>query len=587
MRPDRNMIFVLLGLLIVLGVPFIFRPDTAKPTPGSLSLIIITPHNEQIRSEFSIAFNRWYEKHHGQPVIIDWRTPGGTSEIRKQLMAEYESAAKHGTLGSMSYDLMFGGGSYEHWQIARGRSVTNSEGEKTPYTISTSVDFSTEQLDNWYGPNEIGRNNLYDPDLHWFGTALSAFGIVFNRDVLKDIGVPEPTTWADLTNPKFFGWVALADPGQSGSICTTYEVILQRRGWNEGWRILQEAAANSRYFANSSSKIPIDVSIGEAASGLCIDFYGRYQAQSIADAGDGDRVGYVDPPLATDIDPDPVSMLTGAPHPELARQFIEFCLSEPGQSLWQFPTHETSDKQDQQAIMGPAEFELRRMPVRRVMYEKYADRFVDQVDPFKLARTFPNWDRNLRRYISPIFSAMAIDNHDYIKEAWEAIINAENEYQDTTEMLALFHTLPQIKLTTDDIAWIIERGPSAFGSDRYIAGLSQLAQASTINTDTRSKLSELITLLNLGDTTADKDRDRIVALQQEIAGNSAMKSPQMLEAMITVFFEGRDALDLSRPEDRLAAKHRWKARPRTKDTDRIDWTKMFRRNYKRIVEMAE
>jgi hypothetical protein len=35
--------------------------------------------------------------------------------------------------------------------------------------------------------------------------------------------------------------------------------------------------------------------------------------------------------------------------------------------------------------MGPREYELRRAPIRRVMYERYMPYFVDQSDPFKLA----------------------------------------------------------------------------------------------------------------------------------------------------------------------------------------------------------
>jgi len=373
MHFDFSKILIILALLLVVGVPFLFRPASAVPDENALSLVIITPHNEQIRTEFERGFDRWYRKRFGgHGVVIDWRTPGGTSEIRKQLYAEYQAAIDNGPIEprSMSYDLLFGGGSYEHGKmktVFKPKGSGDDNGEARSTTISQAVDFSQAQLDEWYGKNEIGRNTLYDPEHHWFGTALSAFGLVFNRDVLREIGVADPVTWDDLTNPKLRGWVALADPGQSGSICTTFDVILQRAGWVEGWRILRESAANSRYFSNSSSKVPIDVSLGEAAAGMCIDFYGRYQAQTIKDAGGGDRVGYADPPKMSDIDPDPISLLVGAPHPELAKRFIEFCLSVEGQSLWQYPASGKSKggRGGSGDELGPEEFELRRMPVRR------------------------------------------------------------------------------------------------------------------------------------------------------------------------------------------------------------------------------
>ncbi|MFG0329329.1 MAG: ABC transporter substrate-binding protein [Phycisphaerales bacterium] len=447
---DGPKIGILLGLLVVLGVPFAFRPDDARPgDDADLSLVIISPHNEQIRYEFSRAFDDWHREHYGQSVKLDWRVPGGTSEIRKQVFAEYEAAIRRGPIepGSMSYDLLFGGGSYEHGQMKREVSAIGEDGVERSATIAVPIDFTDEQLAAWYGDNRIGRNTLYDPDRYWFGTALSAFGVVYNRDVLERLRVPEPRTWADLTNPRLAGWIALADPGQSGSICTTFEVILNLKGWSEGWAILREAAANSRYFSNSSSKVPIDVSLGEAAAGMCIDFYGRSQAQSIADAGDPDRLGFIAPVGVTDIDPDPVTMLRGGPNPELARRFVEFTLTPEAQALWQFPARGDDASGDG---LGPVRFELRRLPIRPDFYGAYAERLIDKVNPFDTAQPIEAWNFDIRRNIAPLFSAMAIDNHRPLEEAWVAMNAAGPEHPDWVEMRRLFHAMPVIVLQGED-----------------------------------------------------------------------------------------------------------------------------------------
>ncbi|MCA9286436.1 MAG: ABC transporter substrate-binding protein, partial [Phycisphaerales bacterium] len=234
-------------------------------------------------------------------------------------------------------------------------------------------------------------------------------------------GVNEPTGWADLADPRLRSWVGLVNPGQSGSITTAFEAVLLRRGWTDGWRILRRAAANSRSFSASSSKVPIEVSLGDAASGICIDFYGRYQAQAIADAGGGDRVGYMDPPGETRIDADPIAMLRGAPDPELARRFVEFTLTAEGQSLWQLPPRSSAGAGDDDA--GPERFALRRMPIRRDIYESpLFARFVDQVQPYAIASRVEVADRNVRSFIAPLFAAMAIDNHDALADAWTAIV---------------------------------------------------------------------------------------------------------------------------------------------------------------------
>ena len=70
-----------IGLLIAL--PLALRKDsTQMPTAGTRRLVIYTPHSETIRKEFAEAFSLHWRKTHSQDVYIDWRSPGGTSEIR-------------------------------------------------------------------------------------------------------------------------------------------------------------------------------------------------------------------------------------------------------------------------------------------------------------------------------------------------------------------------------------------------------------------------------------------------------------------------------------------------------------------------
>ena len=85
-------------LAAVLGVPFLLRPPTQGRShdADSLKLVIVTPHVQQIRSEFGAAFDTWYFSRTGQHVMVDWRTPGGTSEIVRQLQSVYIAAIKNG-----------------------------------------------------------------------------------------------------------------------------------------------------------------------------------------------------------------------------------------------------------------------------------------------------------------------------------------------------------------------------------------------------------------------------------------------------------------------------------------------------------
>src|SRR4029079_12661553 len=93
---------------------------------------------------------------------------------------------------------------------------------------------------------------------------------------------------------------------------------------------------------------------GDAAVGMCIDYYGRFQAEAAAEAGRPGRVGFVTARGETSITPDRIAMLRGAPHRELAIAFIEFVLSDEGQKLWSFRRGTPG---------GPERYTLRRPPI--------------------------------------------------------------------------------------------------------------------------------------------------------------------------------------------------------------------------------
>jgi iron(III) transport system substrate-binding protein len=410
---------IIVSFVVLLGVPMLFRAENPAAPGGAKTVIILTPHNEQIRYEFARAFDQWHLRHYGERANVIFNVPGGTTEIRKMLEAQFASAIENHQQPGGDADLVFGGGTYEHDGLKRGVRIVE-QGVERYEPITQAVDFSDQWLRETYGENAIGDRRVYDPEKHWFGNALSSFGIVFNRELLADLHATEPSAWADLARPELRGWVALVNPGQSGSVLTTFDAILKRSGWERGWQILRRAGANARYFSGSSLKPPIDVSQGSAAVGICIDFFGRYQSQALSEAGEPNRIGYIDPPQGSTIDVDPISMLRNPPNPQTAKRFIEFCLSDEGQALWQFPRRSSDSRTGQQ--LGPERFELRRMPAVRSMYERYGDRFIDQVNPFALATPFEFPDEHFRDFIVPLFAAMVMDNHSELKAAWNAIV---------------------------------------------------------------------------------------------------------------------------------------------------------------------
>ncbi|MEM6260284.1 MAG: extracellular solute-binding protein [Planctomycetota bacterium] len=455
---------IIIGLLVlIVGVPIVLRPNTrASGDADAERLVIHTPHNEQIRYEIAEAFNDWRAANDKPAVEIDWRTVGGTGDIRKSILSQFTQLVNTGIdldKQGIGADLFFGGGEYDHNLVAEGierevdgqafytRVVMDPELDETLFIEAfPQAIIGGEKLYGIYTFEEDGEQVEI---IGWTGVTLSSFGIVFNRDSIKQLGIDEPKVWADLGDPRLRGWVALADPGHSGSISATFETILKREGWTQGWITLRSVFANARYFATSSDRVPVDVSRGDAAAGMCIDFYGRYQTGMVGD----DRMGYNDPiedgRSLTATTADPITLLRGAPNPELAREFIAWLLTPEAQALWQRSLGDGSDD-----LARPRQYELRRQPIRKDLFtDASRASWVDQeLDPYLTALPFPDGTPSYFSMVAPVTKAMASEIHNDMVSAWRALHDAiEAKHPKADEMRRLFYEMPpDLTLTWPD-----------------------------------------------------------------------------------------------------------------------------------------
>jgi hypothetical protein len=236
------------------------------------------------------------------------------------------------------------------------------------------------------------------------------------------------------------------------TVPATYQQALEQ-GWINGVRLVQRIGANARYFTDSASKVPIDVSMGAAAAGLAIDFYGRFQAQSTRAADGSERMGYITPAGGSGVSCDPVSLLRGAPHREVAIRFIEFTLGEDGQKLWTYRPGTPG---------GPVKYALRRIPIRRTFFpsddpdlnalhlehlQHAADDLADpNINPYALATQFtyrPRWTGAHFGIHRDLIRAMCLNASEEMQAAWREILrNGGPDRQGAA--LALFGTLPDV-----------------------------------------------------------------------------------------------------------------------------------------------
>lgn len=414
-------ILVLLAGIIALPVGLRRKSETASRSQADDSLVIITPHNESIRHEFGEAFARHWKAETGRTLHLDWRTPGGASEIRLVLDAGFSAATETGHTG-IGIDVLFGGGAPDFTgQAKQGRLVPLEVFRRHP---------------SWFGesatvPESFTGEMFFPADRTWVGACLSQFGICYNPDVLARLGLSAPETWRDLADPRYAGALALSDPTKSGSVARAFELIVQSEmqraareipgrdsatetGWRDGLRLIQRLAANSRYFTDSASKIPQDVGNGNAAAGMCIDFYGRSFAAELDRKGKSSRLVWIAPAGGTTLSADPVAVLKGAPHPEIAQRFVEFCLSPAGQQLW-FAKPGSAG--------GPMRHALHRIPIRRDVFtpENAAISVLPPGNPYSDPANF-TYDAALTgkafNTLRNLVKTMCIDSHDEMKAAW-------------------------------------------------------------------------------------------------------------------------------------------------------------------------
>lgn len=423
--------WLILGILTaIVALPVALRRETATVPPDKADdrLVIITPHHESIRLEFEEAFAAWWKKNTGRTIYLDWRKPGGTSEIRMVLDAGFQAAGETGREG-IGIDVFFGGGEPDFAGQAKLKRLA-------PLDVF-------KKHPEWFGeagviPETFTGERYYSADHTWVATCMSQFGICFNPDSLKRLHIPEPTQWDDLGDPRYMGSLALADPTKSGSVARTFELIIQNQiqrelalpaavpeaaiatGWEKGLRLIQRMAANSRYFTDSAPKPPQDVGQGNAAAAMCIDFYGRSYENELTTRDGRPRLKWIAPHAGTTLSGDPVAVLKGAPHPEIAQAFVEFCLTPEAQKLW-FGKPGTPG--------GPIARALHRSPVRKDVYtpENLADSTMPDAHPYTDEGNFTyRQDLTGKAFntIRNLVKVMCIDSHEEMKDSWKAIRDA-------------------------------------------------------------------------------------------------------------------------------------------------------------------
>ncbi|TWT42366.1 Phosphoglycerate transport regulatory protein PgtC precursor [Phycisphaerae bacterium RAS1] len=381
-------------LLLAAVLPFlIIGCDDATDgdvVPPPKTLTVITPHNQKIRNAFEVAFSNWHLAHHKAPVRIEWVFEGTPRCI------EYIDNCFSGRNPEQRFpDLMFGGGLRDHRALAEKRYSVKLEGLSEAGAL----------------PAEVAGLPTRDAEGRWFATGLTSFGILYNERACQARGIAPPQTWTDLADPRFFGWVGIADPASSGSNRECMALMLEKLGWNAGSAALIRILANSRAVGTRSTEVLDQVRAGVMLAAFSVNFDGM----ALADESDG-ALRYVNPSGATAVSPDVISVLSSAKDAALAREFVRYVLGEEGQALWGVAAQHR----------GTSAPTLYHYPILPAVYEKYDGKLSVTENPLKtdFGVRLDAGGAKYQALLVPLTQAITGENHVLLQRVWGAAIQA-------------------------------------------------------------------------------------------------------------------------------------------------------------------
>ncbi|MGE4285694.1 MAG: ABC transporter substrate-binding protein [Phycisphaerae bacterium] len=430
-------------IVILASLAFISGCGKSGPAEKTDKVVIISPHNENIKMEIERGFKAWYKESFDADVQVDWRDiGGGGSSILNYLRNIYKMS------DTCEVDILFGSGDAPHQYLSAEGLL---EKYNPPADFLANVD-----------PVFSGMR-MYDENGCWYGTVLSSFGFVYNKMILRELGLAEPKVWEDLGTSDMRGNLILADPSQSSSIAAAYEMVLQSENdWHKSWKKLFAILANAKKYTSSSGAAANAPVIGEAAVAACIDYYGAMYV-----AKEPEKLGYVSPKGGTGFTPDPISILKNPPNKETAKRFMDFVLSIEGQRLWALPVGHPD---------GPEKYCLNRPPVRKDFYDAYGDDMPAWIaKPYSSDPIEVDAELRKKRYdvIVLLVKTSAVENPALLREA-KGFVDAAGGALDE-EFYALPENIQSIEdiyklheLVTDDAArQKITSGWSQFFRDKY------------------------------------------------------------------------------------------------------------------------
>ena len=395
-------------MTICIGLAFLFMLFGVE-VQAQDQVVVISPHRKSIQREFIPRFEAYYFAQFNKKISVEWIDQGGTENDLNFIYNRYKQNSK-----TSDIDIFWGGGDMTFLELENKNLL---ESYRLP-----------SQLENQIPSSAIGIS-FKSKQYKWYASALSSFGIFYNKRLLQLVQLPTPKTWSDLGKPIYNDYLSIADPNHSTSSLVMDLIILEALGWDKGWQLLTALAGNCRKFSHSSSDPIKSVVSGDAAVATAIDFYANAKVLSLGEK----NLGFVFPKGQTIYNTDPIAILKGAPNRKQAEIFVNFILSKEMQKVLFLPKGISG---------GPVFSSLGRIAVNQHAYIETKSLGINILNPFNQGPSHLTF--NFKRFtmiktlIRDIIAAVHVAPHRALKKAW----NFLTEHQLDKSVLNRFLQLP-------------------------------------------------------------------------------------------------------------------------------------------------
>ncbi|WP_309083000.1 extracellular solute-binding protein [Chelativorans sp.] len=157
---------------------------------------------------------------------------------------------------------------------------------------------------------------MNDSDGYFFVSSVSPYGIAYNTNLVS--AEEAPKSWADLNDPKWKDQIAIAHPSFSGSAGLWTLAMSDRFGWEYFDTLAELNPQIGRSIADGYNLI-VSGERKVAVTAIALSRQGEAEGQPVATVVPEE--GLMLPPSGT-------AVLAGAPHPNAAKLFAEFMLSQ-------------------------------------------------------------------------------------------------------------------------------------------------------------------------------------------------------------------------------------------------------------------